>query len=489
MRCRATAGVLALVALSGVGHAQPTPRPASRLADVDQVRSRLGLTAEYTGTVAVEALKVAILDYGFAGVGPDEGYLPSNTVVVENYDPDFVRRYRLGDPNLRKPFEPGNIHGRVMAQIVWAVTGGHPRGPRFYLLNASGPTMLRRAVRFAIDQKVDLILFCGSFEGGGNGDGRGPINGVVAQAVAAGILWVNAAGNYGGKVYEGPVRVLGDGYLKLREGSDVASLRFRNHLDENTVTISLTWNDYREEEDAGTDKDLDLYVEDPSGRQLGVGNKLQVSGPGPTRAGESRNPRERVVLENLPARPVVADRDFAYRVRVVRKRGSFGPSDRLRILITARRESYWPPGDNGPREAVEFLDATRTCELFPPADNPLVLTVGDDAPTSSVGPTTDRRVKPDVLIRDSRAHFTNGEVVSGSSTAAAIVAGSVLLLKAAAPGLDPSALLRVARQGPIVAAPPAPHSATNATDVPSLWLNLWQPPTRARLAELVRTPK
>ena len=67
--------------------------------------------------------------------------------------------------------------------------------------------MLRRAVRYAIEQRVDIILFSGSFEGGGNGDGRGPVNRIIDEATAAGILWVNAAGNYGRRVYNGPVRV------------------------------------------------------------------------------------------------------------------------------------------------------------------------------------------------------------------------------------------------------------------------------------------
>src|SRR5947209_7374915 len=76
-------------------------------------------------------------------------------------------------------------HGLAMAQVVWAVTGFHPGGPKFYLLNANGPTMLRRAVRYAIEQKVDIVLFSDVFEGGGNGDGRGPINRAVADALAA----------------------------------------------------------------------------------------------------------------------------------------------------------------------------------------------------------------------------------------------------------------------------------------------------------------
>src|SRR5207237_2496237 len=134
--------------------------------------------------------------------------------------------------------EPLNRHGRIMAQIVWAVTGARPEGPKFYLLNANGPTMLRRAVRYAIEQRVDVIVFSGSFEGAGNGDGRGPINRVVADALAAGILWINAAGNYGHHVYSGPVRLGADGFLAFRDGTDGSALRFRNRLDENTVTVT-----------------------------------------------------------------------------------------------------------------------------------------------------------------------------------------------------------------------------------------------------------
>src|SRR4029079_11599374 len=104
--------------------------------------------------------------------------------------------------------------------------------------------------------------------GGGYGDGRGPINRMVADALAADIIWINAAGNYGGHVYNGRVRIAADGYLQLASGKDPTALRFRNLLDENSITITLTWNDYRDQEDAGTDKDLDLFVEDADGKQV-----------------------------------------------------------------------------------------------------------------------------------------------------------------------------------------------------------------------------
>jgi len=97
-----------------------------------EVRQQFGLGSEYDNRPDVERLKVAVLDYGFDGVDSTRPFLPANTVLVEHYDPDFVRRHRLGDPDFRKAFAPGNKHGRVMAQIVWAVTGQNPRGPQFF---------------------------------------------------------------------------------------------------------------------------------------------------------------------------------------------------------------------------------------------------------------------------------------------------------------------------------------------------------------------
>jgi hypothetical protein len=430
-----------LATLAHAGDPAPASRAsAARLANAADVRKRLGLAAEYDNVRGVESLKIAVLDYGFAGHDSGRRYLPEGTVLVEHYGPDFVRRLKLGDPDYRKPLDPANAHGRLMAQIVWAVTGSSPRGPKFYLLNANGPTMLRRAVRYAIEQKVDLILFSGAFEGAGNGDGHGPVNRIVADALAADILWINAAGNYGRCVYNGPVRIDRDGYLRFRDGADGTALRFRNRLDENTITVTLTWNDYREQEDAGTTKDLDLYVEDRAGKRLAASEKTQVAGDRDAGPEESRNPRERVVLNDLPPS---AD---LYRIRVRAKKGEFGPDDRVRVLVTSSRETYVDPETGAVDDAVTFYDATGKGELYPPADNPLVLTVGDSSPASSVGPTADHRVKPDVVLPDSRAFFTDGEVTAGSSNAAAYFAGVVAVLKAAEPGLQTRHLLRLARQ-------------------------------------------
>jgi hypothetical protein len=448
VRGKALTNLLVVLACSAVAFAQVKPEAgtlprrtsAARLANATEVRKQLGLVPEYENVPGVQSLKIAVLDHGFAGFDGGHNYLPEGTVLVEHYDPEFIRRFNLGDPEYRKPLDPSNPHGRLMAQIVWAVTGSQPGGPQFYLLNANGPTMLRRAVRYALEQQVDLILFSASFEGAGNGDGRGPINCVVDEALARDIIWINAAGNYGHRVYNGPVHIDPDGYLRFRDGPDGTALRFRNRLDENTVTITLTWNDYRDQEDAGTAKDLDLTIEDPAGRRSGAGEKTQVAGdkdPGPE---ESRNPRERVLLADLPADP-----DRNYRIRIRARTRNFGAEDRIRVLVTASRETYVHPGTGALEDALTFVDATGKGELYPPADNPRVLTVGDTSPGSAMGPTADYRVKPEVLFHDSRAFFTNGEMTSGSSNAAAYFAGVAAVLKAAEPGLRARHLFRLAR--------------------------------------------
>lgn len=469
--------------------APPRPLSSARLADAASVRKRLGLTPEYERVSGVEAMKIAVLDYGFDGMDGAHRYLPEGAVVVEHYDPEFVRRNDLGDPQFRKPFEPLNRHGRVMAQLIWAVTGSSPRGPKFFLLNANGPTMLRRAVRYAIEQKVDVLLFSGSFEGGGNGDGRGPIDRIVDEAVAARILWINSAGNNRKRVYTGPVRMLSEGYLRLRDGADVASLRFRNRVDENTVTVTLTWNDYRDEEDAGTDKDLDLYVEDWAGRRIGASEKHQVVRGANVGPEESLNPRERVILPDLAATPdVPSDPEYAYRIRVRARRGRFTAADRVRILVTASREAYLAPGLTVPMEAVEFLDANDRGEIYPPADHPQVLTVGDTGPDSSIGPTADGRIKPDLLLDDSRAYLTDGQVTSGSSNAAAYFAGVAAVLKAAEPGLTAGHLRALARQGslPEQASSSGPARGAVTGRKVTQDLRVWKTPSRSRLAQIVR---
>src|SRR4051812_1733116 len=109
MRWRATACfVLLLLGLSRPASAQSDrldseTSAVARMADAQGHRKRLGLTPEYERIAGLEAVKVAVLDYGFAGVGQGRPYLPAGAEVVEHYDPAFIRRFNLGDPDYRAP--------------------------------------------------------------------------------------------------------------------------------------------------------------------------------------------------------------------------------------------------------------------------------------------------------------------------------------------------------------------------------------------------
>ena len=434
----------------------PLPGPAvpvARVDKADEARRRLGLLPHYASVPNIKNVKVAVLDSGFAGLDGKRPYLPADAVVVEHYGSEFIKKFNLGDPEFQKPFRPGDAHGRLLAQIVWAAAGNSPEGPKFHLLNANGPTLFRRAVRMAIELKVDVILFGGTFEGAGNYDGRGPINAAVDEAVAAGIIWVNAAGNNGGMVFNGPVEVGPGGFVRFG-AAGLTALRMRSRLDENSVALTLTWNDYRDAEDAGTEKDLDLVVEDSRGVVVGE-SKLKQVGPGKVAGeGETKNPRERLTLADLAA----TEPGKEYRIRVKAITPNFGPRDRLRLLLTPGR----PPvaaAIGRAEPSAELLDATRGGEIYPPADHVGVLTVGEPSSPSAVGPTADGRVKPDVVVSESVARFTNGEETAGASNAAAYFAGVIAVMRAADPRLTAGHVrewVRTLDRAAVPAAPAAP---------------------------------
>lgn len=448
---RATLALVVIVPTTLLTAAQPPAPSVARVTKPEDARRRLELLPDYATVPGIKNVKVAVLDSGFAGVDGKRPYLPPDTVVVEHYAPEFVRKFGLGDPAFTKAFRPGDTHGRQLAQVVWAATGNSPDGPKFYLLNANGPTMFRRAVRMAIESKVDIILFGGTFEGAGNYDGRGPINAAVDEAVAAGILWVNAAGNTGSAVFNGPVDVGLIGFVLFGQSQQTA-LRLRSRVDENEVTLTLTWNDYRDAEDAGTEKDLDLVVEDERGAVVGE-SKLKQVGPGRVAGeGETKNPRERLILTDLAT--TLPGKE--YRIRVKANTANFGARDRLRLLVTPGRPPVANATTGRPEPSAELLDATRGGEVYPPADHAGVLTVGDPSSASAVGPTADGRVKPDVIVSESVVRFTNGEETAGASNAAAYFAGVVAVMRAAEPQLTAAHIREWVRVLDRAAAPPAP---------------------------------
>jgi len=358
----------------------------------DELRRAEGLTP-YGKPRSLSQVKIAILDNGFMGYSAKSGMLPDSAELIE------------GPVNGQLP----SAHGLSMAQIVWAMTGKNAEGPKFYLINANGFSNFRAAIQFIIDQKVDLVLYAQNWSFGGNFDGKGFINAQVSRAIDSGAIWINAAGNHGGLVYNQSVK---------KHLARKAPLEFENLLDENPVSIVLNWNDFSDTETIATKKDLNLFIYDANDKIIGSSELIQDGGEVVAKAEGEAEKRSKYARETISVRQLPRGK---YRIVIKDASGNFESKDQLRVHLINEK-----PG------SLKFDDRTEGYEIFPPADHPQVLTVGEVGPVSAQGPTMDGRVKPDLWINDSRVSFSNGAQTRGSSNASAIFCGITAILKASA---------------------------------------------------------
>lgn len=397
----------------------------------------------------ISQVKVAIIDNGFVGYSANSGQLPASTVLVEEYDTEFIKRNDLGNPAYKEKMAQTE-HGLQMAEIAWALSGGTQEGPQFYLLNANGITNFRRAVRYAIEQRVDIILYSQNRECCGNFDGGGFINQIVNQATSAGILWVNAAGNYGGRVFNSNIQMDNDGLVYFGGRS---RLRLKSYIDDNPAQIIMSYSGGWDSEDQGTEKDLDLYLYDPDGNQVAKADLKQVLKKEKLESGETFLAREKITY-------TFAKKEGYYTLEVRAKTGGFTGNDRLRIVVLPQREPLRMGDQKKTVDTVEFVDATPGYELMVPADNPSVITIGDINSYSASGPTIDGREKPEFLMERSEASFSNGSVSSGTSNSAAMFAGILAILRAYNPGLSRMDLLNFVKNKARVPSAPSEEKMT-----------------------------
>lgn len=393
-------------------------------------------------------LKIAILERGFAGA-EEGGNLPEGTIIVNQYDEEMIAQYDLNPGYDAPPVE--EAHGRRVAQLVWAMTGmKQDIAPQFYLLNANGYTNFRRAVRYAIQEKIDIIVYAQNWEYGGNFDGKGFVNATVNEALEAGITWINAAGNYGSAVYNGKIDSDKEGnviFNKAKHTQNTDKLFFTMKSDDKDVRVLCVWNDFSDDRDYQAVKDLDLYVYEWTGNELGelVGQSryAQVEIPSTQNAELADRQPSQLAREEVSLTGLRKDHRYAIMVRNVSE--NFGVKDCLRIIVHA---------NNG---VLTFDDHTDGSEIMIPADNKGVISVGDLSENSSVGPTADFRRKPEVILSPWMAEgqtnvysempyavFSDDTVVAGTSADAAIFAGMVAVLKANKPSITRTEILQFA---------------------------------------------
>ena len=125
-----------------------------------------------------KGVKVAVIDGGFRGLADRQaaGDLPANIVTQDLCAGEFGT---------------AEDHGTAVAEIV------HEMAPdaQLYLVCVGTEVDLAAAEAYAKSQGVSVINDSLGWEGPYRDDGSGPIDAVVADARANGILWVNSAGN------------------------------------------------------------------------------------------------------------------------------------------------------------------------------------------------------------------------------------------------------------------------------------------------------
>jgi hypothetical protein len=127
-------------------------------------------------------VKVGIVDFGFSGytTRQAQGDLPPSVTTQ-----DFCG----GQLNA-----PGGEHGTAVAEVVHEMAPG----AQLYLICIGTDVNLGQAKDYAIANGLAVIVMSASFYNTSRGDGSGgpgSPDAVVAAARAAGILWVNSAGN------------------------------------------------------------------------------------------------------------------------------------------------------------------------------------------------------------------------------------------------------------------------------------------------------
>lgn len=299
----------------------------------------------------------------------------------------------------------GGTHGTNVAEIAHEMAPG----AALRLAKIGSETQLSQAVDDMIAAGTDVIVHSVAWFNVAFYDGTGALCDITARAEAAGIQWVNAAGNYRNAHYLGTFTdANGDLQHEFTAGQNYNTISLTAG---SAVSIYLNWEAYPT---TTIDYNLELYNGIPgAGGTLVASSVNKQSGKG---GAWYPYPTE-MIASYVPA---VTGTHYI----VVRKTSSSTAHRRLTLFTI------------GPSPGIK----TTASSLAQPADCAGVLATAatnlSDAPESysSEGPTTDGRAKPEISGPDG-VQTSLSSAFYGTSAAAPHAGGAVALLRAQNPSM------------------------------------------------------
>ena len=361
-----------------------------------------------------EGVKVGVIDTGFSGLSGLLGTELPASVAARCYA-------GMGRPTSRLSAcdNEGDFHGTAVAEALLDVAPD----VSLYIADARTPCDMASAVDWMTAHGVQVINFSASFPWDGPGDGTSPSSesplNTVNTAIDNGIVWVNAAGNEGQSAwFERFQDVDRNGFHEFSyEFNPIPELNCFPGNGE-SIQIQLRWQGPWQTNARLADLDVLLYEVDRGGLAQLVAFSADVQS-------ETRDPSECLMHErNLGGR---------FCIGIYRDTDYPAPEpDWIQLIVLTSQsplESYTIGSIGNPAESA----------------NPGLLAVGAtpwDSPRtiedySSLGPTPDGRIKPDVVgvdLADS-SNFALG--FPGTSQASPHIAGLAALVRDAYPSFSP----------------------------------------------------